>query len=194
MRYLAVEPIDRHHVTDEFDCGSDAQTQWLRRHALQAHRTDTSRVQVVTRVGDPRVVGYYALAAGSVALADASPRVVKGMPRYPVPVILLARLGVDRQAQGTGLGGALLKDALLRVASAADEIAARALLIHCETDEARSFYAHLIAVEPSPTDPLHLFLLLSDLRRAVGQASVPLERRTRETGPELAGSYAAAWA
>lgn len=170
MRYGPVEPIDRHHLTDEFDCGSDAQTQWLRRYALQAHRMDTSRVQVVTRINDPRVVGYYALAAGSVAVVDAPTRVARGMPRYPVPVILLTRLGVDRQAQGSGLGAALLKDALMRVASAADEIAARALLIHCETDEARSFYEHLIGVEPSPTDSLHLFLLLSDLRRAIGQA------------------------
>jgi GNAT superfamily N-acetyltransferase len=161
-----VESISSEHITDEFDCGSEAQTTWLRKHALQAHRTDTSKVRVVTRVGDKRVAGYYALAAGSVALEDAPPRVAKGMPRYPVPVVILTRLGVDRKEQGRGVGRALFRDALLRVASAAEEIAARAVLIHCEGETAKAFYLRFGEFEESPTDPLHLFLLLSDLRKS----------------------------
>lgn len=168
MSYSQVESIASEHITDEFDCGSEAQTAWLRKHALQAHRTDTSKVRVVTRAGDKRVVGYYALAAGSVALENAPARVAKGMPRYPVPVVILTRLGVDRGEQGRGLGRALLKDALLRVASASEEIAARALLIHCEDETAKAFYQHFGEFEESSTDPLHLFLLMSDLRRSVG--------------------------
>jgi GNAT superfamily N-acetyltransferase len=129
---------------------------------------DTSKVRVVTRAGSERVVGYYALAAGSVELAGASARVAKAMPRYPVPVVILTRLGVDRSEQGRGLGRALLKDALVRVASASEVIGARALLVHCEDEPAKAFYQHFGEFEASPTDPLHLFLLVSDLRRTLG--------------------------
>ena len=87
------------------------------------------------------------------------------MPRHPVPVIILTRLGVDRSVQRLGLGRALVRDMLLRVAGAAGTIGARALLIHCERANARDFYLHVADSEPSPTDPLHLYLLLSDLRR-----------------------------
>lgn len=168
MSYGQVEPISSEHLTSEFDCGSGAQTEWLRRHALQADRTDTSKVRVLTRAGDRRVVGYYALAAGSVELGNAPARVAKGMPRYPVPVVILTRLGVDVHEQGRGLGAALLRDALMRVASAAEEIGARALLIHCEDKSARAFYLHFGEFEESPTDSLNLYLLMSDLRRTLG--------------------------
>ncbi len=168
MTYDPIASISAEHITAEFDCGSEAQTAWLRRHALQAHRMNSSKVQVVTRTGDKRVVGYYALSAGSVEPAKAPARVIRGMPRYPVPVVILTRLGVDRTEQGQGLGRALLKDALLRVASASEAIAARALLIHCEDADAKAFYQHVAEFEASPTDPLHLYLLVSDLRKTLG--------------------------
>ena len=168
MRYSQVEPISKRHATADFDCGSEAQTTWLRKHALQADRSDSTRVQVVTRAGEARVVGYYALSAGSVETTNVPERILKGLPRYPVPVIILTRLGVDQDEQGHGLGRALVKDALLRAAEASEIIGARALLIHCENDSARAFYLRLLPeFEPSPTDPLHLFLLMSDLRRTL---------------------------
>ncbi len=168
MSYSPAEAISRSHLTDEFDCGSDAQTSWLRRHALQADLTDSTKVRVVTRSGERRVVGCYALAAGSVELADAPERIRKGMPRYPVPVIILTRLGVDQGEQGRGLGRALVKDAILRAEAASHSIGARALLIHCETPEAKAFYQRVAPdFAESPTDPLHLYLLMSDLRRTI---------------------------
>lgn len=168
MIYSPAKAISKGHLTDEFDCGSEAQTAWLRRHALQADLTDSTKVRVVTRSGERRVVGYYALSAGSVELADAPERVRKGMPRYPVPVIILTRLGVDRGEQGRGLGKALVKDAILRAEAASHSIGARALLIHCETPEARDFYQRVVPdITESPTDPLHLYLLMSDLRRTI---------------------------
>jgi len=162
-----VVPITTSHVTERFDCGSPAQTLWLRRHALQAHRTDSSRVRVVTHMGDHDVVGYYALSAGGAEPAGVPVRVAKGMPRYPIPVVILTRLGVHLDEQGKGLGRALLKDALVRVAAASEEIAARALLVHCEDEAARRFYERFGEFEPSPLDPLHLYLLVSDLRRTL---------------------------
>lgn len=167
MIYGPVVPISTSHVTDRFDCGSAEQTLWLRRYALQAHRTDSSRVQVVAREGQRDVVGYYALSAGAVEHRGVPTRVGKGMPRYPIPVVILTRLGVHLDEQGRGLGRALLQDALQRVGAASEEIAARALLVHCEDDAARRFYERFGEFEPSPTDPLHLYLLMSDLRRAL---------------------------
>lgn len=155
------EPLTAAHDVKNFDCGKQELAAWLRRYALQSHQAGAARVYVVHRTG--RVVGYYALAAGSVEPDGAPERVKKGLARHPIPVILLARLAVDTSEQRRGLGAALLKDALRRTASAADEIGARAILVHAKDDEARAFYRHF-DFEPSPTDPLHLFLLMRDLR------------------------------
>ncbi len=168
-RFTPVEPLSAAHVVAGFDCGSLAQSTWLVDHALQSHRAGLSRVYVVcdAEQADQRVVGYYALAAGSVAPADASPRLRQGAGRYHQPVVILTRLGVDRTAQGAGLGRALVVDALRRIAVAAEVIGVRALLIHCETEAARDFYLRLAKFEPSPTDPIHLLLLIKDLRRTL---------------------------
>jgi GNAT superfamily N-acetyltransferase len=168
-RFGAVEPLSDRHVVAGFDCGSAAQSDWLVRHARQAHRAGLSRVYVVSGLDqqDARVVGYYALAAGSVAPAEASRRMMQGAGRYHQPVVILTRLGVDRAAQGSGLGRALVVDALRRIASASEVIGVRALLIHCETEAARDFYLRLAKFDSSPTDPMHLILIMKDLRRAL---------------------------
>jgi GNAT superfamily N-acetyltransferase len=153
-----------------FDCGSPAQTTWLRSVAATAQAAHTAVVYVVTPVGENRVLGYYALAAASVEQADAPARLTKGAGHSPVPVILLARLGVDTSAQGLGLGKALLKDAMVRALQAAATIGARALLIHAESQTARAFYEHLAEFDASPTDPLHLSLLLTDIEAILGPA------------------------
>jgi len=167
--FSPVAPLARTHVVAGFDCGSAAQSEWLVRHALQAHQSGTSRVYVVSEETDEgqRVVGYYAVAAGSVAPATDPQRLAQGAGRYNQPVVILTRLGVDLSCQGMGLGKALVVDALRRVASASEVIGVRALLIHCENDTARDFYLRLAKFDASPTDPLHLFLLMKDLRKAV---------------------------
>ena len=108
------EVLTADHDVALFDCGSDAQTTWLRQHALQAQRSDAARVYVVCAAGSRRVVGYYALAAGSIAHDSAAPRITKGLGRYPVPVVVLTRLGVDLAEQGRGLGQSLVRDACSR--------------------------------------------------------------------------------
>lgn len=166
-RYSTVGPLSADHDPSEFDCGSAPQTNWLRKHALQAQQSGTSRVYVVCRTGTRRVVGYHALAAGSVEREGAPGRVRRGTGRHPIPVTILTRLGVDVTEQGRGLGTSLLKDALLRVVRAGDEIGVRALLIHAESEAARAFYLRLAEFEPAPTDPLHLFLLMKDVTATI---------------------------
>jgi GNAT superfamily N-acetyltransferase len=148
-----------------FACRSSEQTTWLRRHARQSAASGTTRIFVVTLVGEPEVVAYYAWCMAHLA-ADAPERVRRGAGRYPQPVALLARLGVHRDHEGRGLGAGLFADAVRRLVGLGDEIGCRGLLIHAETEEARDFYLHLVPeLMPSPTDDLHLLLLMKDARR-----------------------------
>jgi len=79
---------------------------------------------------------------------------------------------VDRTGQGQGLGKSLVPDALLQTAAVAERVGVRAFLIHAETPEAAAFYRRLSpAFEESPTDPLHVILLMKDLRRAIRDAA-----------------------
>ena len=115
------------------------------------------------------MVGYYALASASIQHRDLSGRYRRNMPD-PVPAILLSRLAVDRSVQGSGLGKALLRDAMARTVAAAGIIGVRALLVHALSERARAFYLQF-DFEPSPTDPLHLLLLVKDIRAAVARAA-----------------------
>lgn len=169
-RFGPVGPLTARHTTADFDCGSRAQSDWLTEHALQAHRSGGSRVYVVCDEDpetDGPLVGYYALAAGSIAPSAAPSRLLRGAGRYHQPVVILTRLGVDTRVQGAGLGRALVVDALRRVSVASETIGVRALLIHGESESARQFYLGLAQFEQSPTDPMHLVLLMKDLRRAL---------------------------
>lgn len=162
-----VEKLNSTHDLDASDCGKEPLDRFLKRFALANAGAGGARTYVACR-GERRVVGYYSLAVGSVEHAAAPERVGKGLAKHPVPVMVLARLAVDRVEQGRGLGKALLKDALLRTAQAADIAGIRALLVHAKDDEARAWYAGF-DFEPSPTDPYHLFLLMKDVRAAIGR-------------------------
>lgn len=164
MAYKRPEPLGKHHRLDQFQCGEPALDEWLKRHARAAQASDSARVFVTTLEDGETVVGYYALAAAQVAPQDATARALKGQPRArPVPAILLARLAVDQEHQGAGLGRSLLQDVLLRCVDAAEAIGARVLLVHAKHEEARRWYMQF-DFEESPTDPLHLLMLLKDVR------------------------------
>lgn len=153
---------------DEFECASTEQTQWLRRHAHQSASTGTTRVFVVTREDGSTVVAYYAWCMAQLELAAAPERLKKGAGRYPQPMALLARLGVDSRHEGMGLGAGLLIDVVSRLLILSDDIGCRGLLIHAESETAHAFYLHLIPeLQQSPTDELHLVLLLKDARRTL---------------------------
>lgn len=157
-----VELLTRAHAVQEFDCGThESLNEWLKRYALLNQLSDAARTYVVHRAN--RVVGYYSLAPGSVAKREAPQRIAKGLGNYPIGVILLARLAINRNEKGTGLGKALLKDALLRSAYAADTISARAVLVHAIDADAKAFYLH-VGFEESPVDETHLMLLMKDIR------------------------------
>ncbi len=157
-----VEKLRRDHVLDAFDCGQPDLNRWLMRHALQSQGSNAAQTYV--GVIDGVVVGYYSLAVGQVEQQDAPERLAKGLARHAIPIMLLARLAVQKEWQKRGVGRSLLKDAVLRTLQAADLAGIRALAVHAKDDAARHYYEQFDFVA-SPTDPLHLFVLLKDIRK-----------------------------
>ena len=156
----APQPLDTTHQLTAFDCGEPSLDEWLRRRALTNHLSGASRTFVVTDL-DGVVRGYYALAAGALAHEMATSAVRRNMPD-PVPVMVLARLAVDRRAQGGRVGAALLQDAVLRSQGVARNVGVRALLVHALHERARQFYEHY-GFQASPVHPMTLMLRLNPL-------------------------------
>jgi predicted N-acetyltransferase YhbS len=162
--YSLPRPITEADDVDTFDSSEPSLDGYLRERALANHVGGGARCFVTCR--DGRVVGFYALASGSVERGACPGGVRRNMPD-PVPVILLARLAVDRKERGKGLGSHLLRDAIARCVQVADTIGVRAVLAYALHEEARAFYAHF-EFEPSPTDALHMLLSMKDARTLVG--------------------------
>lgn len=168
--YESPEALTEHHDLTGFQCQSAEQTEWLCRYARQSANTGTTKVLVVTEHSRNQVVAYYAWCMAQVGLVDAPARLRKGAGRYPQPVALLARLGVHIDHEGRGLGAGLLQDVFVRLVELSDRIGCRGLLVHAESQQARDFYLHLVPeFEPSPTDDLHLILLMKDIRHTLRQ-------------------------
>src|SRR5258708_22226706 len=107
MSFTLPALITTEHQVEAFDCGHESLNQYLKRFALTNTAAGVARTYV-TVTEKAVVVGYYSLAAGSVESANVPERVAKGIPRHPVPVVLLARLAVDRPVQGKGIGKGLV--------------------------------------------------------------------------------------
>lgn len=161
----SIEKLRRDHPIDAFDCGQESLNQWLRKHALQ--NQGAGAAQSYAGLVGGVVIGYYSLAVGQIEYIDAPERLRKGLARHPVPIMLLARLAVDKSWQKKGVGRALLRDAVLRTLQAAEIAGIRALAVHAKDDAARRYYEQF-DFEASPADPLHLLVLLKDLRKRVG--------------------------
>lgn len=161
-----IEKLGPGHDLQGFDCGQEDLNRWFKKFALQAQLANSARTYVGLE-GDT-VIGFYSLVYSQVEYEGAPARLKKGVPRQPVPVMLLARLAVHRDWQRRGVGRAFLRDAVLRTLQAADIAGLRALLIHAKNDEAKRFYRQFDFTE-SPTDPLHLCALLKDLKHLVDQ-------------------------
>jgi GNAT superfamily N-acetyltransferase len=165
-----IEKLRRDHAVDGFDCGKEALNRFLERHALQSQQAGATTTYLALQGG--KVVGFYSLAVGQVEYADAPARLIKGLARHPVPIVLLARMAVASSFHGMKLGSGLLKDAMLRVLQASEIAGIRALVVHAKDDEARAFYEHF-DFTASPSDPYHLILLMKDIRALVGSGAAP---------------------
>ena len=162
-----IEKFRPDHPIADFDCGREELNRYLARYAWQSQQAGAG--QTYLGLVDDAIVGYYTLAVGYVTREDAPVRVTKGLAHHPIPIMLLARLAVDHRWHGKGIGKALLRDAMQRTLQAADIAGIRAFAVHAKDEEARSFYERFDFV-PSPTDPLHLFVLLKDVRRMLAKS------------------------
>jgi GNAT superfamily N-acetyltransferase len=151
-----------HEIVD-FHSGVASLDEWLRRRALANQAGGASRTFVACEVD--RVVAYYALASGVVAVAAATGRLRRNMPD-PIPVVVLGRMAVNRTHQGQALGRALFRDAALRTLHAAGSIGVRGILVHAVSEEAKAFYLSL-GLEPSPLEAMTLMVTLADLRASL---------------------------
>ena len=158
------EPLGAQHRPEGFDCGKPALNDWLPRHARQAQGSGSAKTFIVA--DDDQAAGYFSLTVGQVDTLEAPERIRKGMGKYPVPVVILARLAVSTQDQGRGIGFGLLQDAIRRTMLIAEQAGIRAMLSHPLDEEAARFYTHFGFIA-SPLREQQLLLLLKDARRWV---------------------------
>jgi GNAT superfamily N-acetyltransferase len=165
---LLLQRLAAHHELSTFASGNEALDRWLQRHALAAQQMDSARTFLLTR--DGRVVGYFSLTMGSVLRAEAPPKLVRGLPAYPVGMVLLARLAVDGPEQGTGLGATLLAEALRKAVAAGEVAAARLVVVDAVDDGAAGFYQRYGFVSV-PEHPRRLYRRMRDIRASLDPPS-----------------------
>lgn len=164
---LRLERLDTHHAVASFASGNAELDGWLQRHALAAQQMDSARTFVLT--GDDRIVGYFSLTMGSVLRTDAPAKLVRGLPAYPVGMVLLARLAVHRNEQGKGIGALLLAEALRKAVGAGEAAAARLVVVDAVDQAAGRFYARHGFV-PAPEHPSRLYRRMKDVRLSLDRA------------------------
>jgi len=159
-----IEPLAERHVRDLFRGGEPALDEFLRKYARQNERRGIGRTSVAVRPGDPRVLGYYTVRAGAVGVRDLPEDEARRLPRYPVPVVHLARLAVDETATGQGLGERLLVDALTRAHRVSAELGAYAVEVVAKSEAAKRFYEKY-GFRTLTDDRLHLYLSMKTIAR-----------------------------
>jgi GNAT superfamily N-acetyltransferase len=156
--------LDAEHDLTGFDCANEQLNGWLIDHGLAGQRADLARTYLA--VEGNAVLGYVSLTTGSIRREEAPTRYARGMPRHPLPTILIARLAVDRCHQGQGLGSRLLAEALRRAVAASDAVAARLVVVDAIDDDAAAFYRRRGFVD-IPENPRRLFRKIADIRRSL---------------------------
>jgi GNAT superfamily N-acetyltransferase len=154
-------PLTGSHEVSEFNSGNDALNEWLIKRSLKNQNSGASRTFVICQ--NNRVIGYYALASGSVERMATPKSIARNMPE-PIPVMVLGRLAIDARMQGQRLGSALLKDALLRTLSVSKNVGIRAILVHAISEDAKRFYLSY-GFQVSPIDPMTLMLPVRHIER-----------------------------
>jgi Predicted acetyltransferase len=157
------EPLAVQHRLEGFDCGKLTLNHWLIHHARQAQTSGSARTFVVADQ-ENRVAAYFSLTVGQVDTVEAPERIRAGMGRFPLPVVILARLAVSQGSQGCGLGVGMLQDAIRRTLVIAEQAGIRVILTHPIDEDAARFYTRFGFIA-SPLRQQQLLLLLKDARK-----------------------------
>ncbi len=168
---VALVLLNSSHTVMGFDCGKKPLDDWLKKYAMQGQASGAARTYVLLNDGNA-VVGYYALAPGHASVEKVPVRVAKGLPRHPIPLIVMVRFAVDSRYQGKGIGRALFLDALSRAVDAASLIGGRAFAVHAKDEDARAFYTRY-GMESAPDSALDLYLLFKDIRALLQREATP---------------------
>jgi len=163
MDDVRVEPLGRSHARDQFDCGQTSLNDFLRALVSQYEKRNLGRTYVAVQGAEPRVLGYYTIASSAVAFEAFPPKIAKKLPRHPVPAVLIARLAVDRSAEGRRLGEKLLLDALARCLELSERLGVHAIVVEAINEQAKAFY-HKYQFIPLLDRPLQLYLPISTVR------------------------------
>lgn len=163
LQLVAVRP-EHQPALDRFDCGNEQLNHWLAAHALAGQRADLARTYLV--LDATTAVAYVSLTTGSVRPASAPKRYTRGMPRYPLPTILIARLAVDHRYQRQRLGSRLLGEALRLAVIASNTAAARLVVVDAIDEQAERFYRRWGFIS-APENPRRLYRKISDIRRSL---------------------------
>jgi GNAT superfamily N-acetyltransferase len=161
-----IEPLSQRHDRADFNCGESKLDDFLKKLARQNQDKSVNKSFVALRGGESKVLGYYTVSAHSLEAARFPPEMVRRLPKYPLPVVHLGRLAVDKSVQGQGLGKMLLFDALKKAVLASDFIGVFAMEVQAKTPKAKEFYERHLFI-PIPEDPLHLVLALETVRPLV---------------------------
>jgi GNAT superfamily N-acetyltransferase len=159
--------LERAHVRDGFDCGKPSLNGFLHSLVSQYEKRNLGRTYVALPAADQRVMGYYTLASGAIDVESLPANEGKKLPRHPVPIVLIARLAVDRSVQGRGLGGILLRDALTRSLELSESLGIHAVVVDALDDEAKAFYQKY-GFLPLTNRGMRLYLGLGTIRQAGG--------------------------
>jgi GNAT superfamily N-acetyltransferase len=159
MEITAPKILNSEHLITDFSCGMTSLDDWLKKRALANQISGATRTFVICI--DNRVVGFYALASGSISIKSALGKFKRNMPN-PIPVVILARLAMDTSMEGQGLGRALFRDAALRVVQASETIGIRGIIVHAISEDAKRFYLAL-GFQESPLEPMLLMITIKDL-------------------------------
>lgn len=158
--------LQKGHDRSTFDCGQPELNEYLQRYARQSQERGGSKTYVA--LDGKRFIGYYTLVVGEVEWTDCPEALRKGLGRYPVPVIVIARLAVDKAIHGKGVGMGLLKDAFLRVLQVADIVGVVAVIVDAKDAPVRDYYlGKNLGFQPMPGRALQLFLPTGQLRTSL---------------------------
>ncbi len=160
-----IERLDHVHVRGDFDCGKPSLNDFLETLVSQYDKRNLGRTYVALQEGDARVLGYYTLASGAIVVGGLPKEHAKKLPKHPVPVVLLARLALDRSMNGRGMGGFLLCDALTRSFDLTENLGIHAVVVDALDSEAKAFYERFGFLVLTDTE-MRLFLPLSTIRSA----------------------------
>lgn len=161
-KYGPTRPVRKSDDRKSFDCGVDPLNFYLSQYAHQNQKKDAARTYVVVN-GEGKIVGYYTLVYGSMTVEETPEEISSGHGKYPVPIILIARLAVSIEEHGKGLGKSLVRDALVRSVSAAEIAGLSAVVVDAKDADAKAFYEKMGFI-PGPEDEFQLFMKTSDVR------------------------------